>query len=35
LLLLSPPLIVQPEHITEAIEKLDRVLTWVESAALD
>jgi taurine--2-oxoglutarate transaminase len=30
LILLSPPLIVQPEHIDEAGAKLDRVLTWVE-----
>jgi taurine--2-oxoglutarate transaminase len=31
LLLLSPPLIVQPEHVEEAVQKLDRLLTWVES----
>ncbi|MBY0522864.1 MAG: aminotransferase class III-fold pyridoxal phosphate-dependent enzyme [Gemmataceae bacterium] len=30
LILLAPPLIVQPEHIDEAIDKLDRVLGWVE-----
>jgi taurine--2-oxoglutarate transaminase len=30
LLLLAPPLIVQPEHIDEAIMKLDRVLSWLE-----
>jgi taurine--2-oxoglutarate transaminase len=30
LLLLSPPLIVQPEHIDEAMTKLDRLLTWLE-----
>ena len=30
LLLLSPPLIVEEEHIREAIEKLDRLLTWIE-----
>lgn len=30
LLLLSPPLIVEPEHIDEAMAKLDRVLSWVE-----
>jgi len=30
LILLSPPLIVQPEHIDEAAAKLDRVLGWVE-----
>jgi taurine--2-oxoglutarate transaminase len=28
LILLSPPLIVQPEHIDEAMAKLDRVLGW-------
>src|SRR6516225_2228863 len=28
LLLLAPPLIVQPEHIDEAMTKLDRVLDW-------
>jgi taurine--2-oxoglutarate transaminase len=30
LILLSPPLIVQPEHIDEAMTKLDRLLTWIE-----
>jgi taurine---2-oxoglutarate transaminase len=30
LIILSPPLIVQTEHIEEAVGKLDRVLTWVE-----
>jgi taurine--2-oxoglutarate transaminase len=30
LLLLAPPLIVQPDHIAEGIQKLDRLLTWVE-----
>jgi taurine--2-oxoglutarate transaminase len=30
LILLSPPLIVQPEHIEEAVSKLDRILAWVE-----
>jgi taurine--2-oxoglutarate transaminase len=30
ILLLSPPLIVEPEQIEEAVEKLDRVLTWLE-----
>ncbi len=30
LLILSPPLIVQPEHIAEAVEKLDRILAWVD-----
>ena len=28
LILLAPPLIVQPEHIDEAVAKLDRVLSW-------
>jgi taurine--2-oxoglutarate transaminase len=32
IILLSPPLIVQPEHIEEAVGKLDRVLTWIERA---
>ncbi len=31
LLLLAPPLIVQPEHIDEAVAKLDRLLAWVET----
>src|SRR5215471_3022728 len=31
LILLAPPLIVQPEHIDEAVAKLDRVLTWVDA----
>jgi taurine--2-oxoglutarate transaminase len=35
LLLLAPPLIVQPEHIDEAMAKLDRVLAWVDGVALD
>jgi taurine--2-oxoglutarate transaminase len=30
LILLAPPLIVQPTHIEEAVSKLDRVLGWVE-----
>jgi taurine--2-oxoglutarate transaminase len=30
LLLLSPPLTIQPEHIEEAVGKLDRLLGWVE-----
>jgi adenosylmethionine-8-amino-7-oxononanoate aminotransferase len=34
LILMAPPLIVQPEHIDEAIAKLDRVLTWVEAMEL-
>jgi taurine--2-oxoglutarate transaminase len=29
LLLLAPPLIVQPEHIDEAVGMLDRLLAWV------
>jgi taurine--2-oxoglutarate transaminase len=35
LLLLSPPLIVQPEHIDEAVAKLDRVLSWVDAVELN
>src|SRR3954470_22403808 len=31
LIMLAPPLIVQPEHIDEAATKLDRVLSWVDS----
>jgi len=31
LILLSPPLILQPEHIEEATKKLDRVLSWIEA----
>jgi taurine--2-oxoglutarate transaminase len=31
LLLLAPPLIVTPEHIDEAVAKLDRVLAWVDA----
>jgi taurine--2-oxoglutarate transaminase len=31
LLLLAPPLILQPEHIDEGVAKLDRLLTWLES----
>jgi taurine--2-oxoglutarate transaminase len=30
LLVLSPPLIVQKEHIAEAADKLDRILSWVD-----
>src|SRR5208337_711781 len=30
LILLSPPLIIQPEHVEEAVSKLDRVLGWLE-----
>ena len=32
-LLLAPSLIVQPEHVEEAVKKLDRVLGWVETTA--
>jgi taurine--2-oxoglutarate transaminase len=35
LILLSPPLIVQPEHIDEAVSKLDRVLNWVDAVDPD
>jgi taurine--2-oxoglutarate transaminase len=35
LILLAPPLIVQPEHIDEAASKLDRVLSWVDSVELN
>ncbi len=31
LIVLAPPLIVQPEHIDEAMTKLDRVLSWVDA----
>ena len=31
LILLAPPLIVQPVHIEEAVSKLDRLLGWVET----
>ncbi len=31
LILLAPPLIVQPEHIEEAVAKLDRILDWVDN----
>jgi taurine--2-oxoglutarate transaminase len=30
LILLSPPLTLLPEHIEEALDKLDRLLTWIE-----
>ncbi|HYT93667.1 MAG TPA: aminotransferase class III-fold pyridoxal phosphate-dependent enzyme [Gemmataceae bacterium] len=33
LLVLAPPLIVTPEQIDEAIEKLDRVLGWIDTGA--
>jgi taurine--2-oxoglutarate transaminase len=35
LLLLAPPLIVQPNDIDEAVTKLDRVLGWVDGVELD
>jgi adenosylmethionine-8-amino-7-oxononanoate aminotransferase len=31
LILVAPPLIVQPEHIDEGVAKLDRVLSWVDA----
>jgi taurine--2-oxoglutarate transaminase len=34
LVLMAPPLIVQPEHIDEAMAKLDRVLRWVDAVEL-
>jgi taurine--2-oxoglutarate transaminase len=34
LIVLSPPLILQPEHVEEAVVKLDRVLGWLETAAV-
>jgi taurine--2-oxoglutarate transaminase len=34
LILLAPPLIAQPEHIDEAVTKLDRVLSWVDAVEL-
>lgn len=34
LLLLAPPLIVQPEHIDEGVAKLDALLGWVEKSLL-
>jgi taurine--2-oxoglutarate transaminase len=34
LILMAPPLIVQSEHIDEAIAKLDRVLSWVGAIEL-
>ncbi|HMF18265.1 MAG TPA: aminotransferase class III-fold pyridoxal phosphate-dependent enzyme, partial [Gemmataceae bacterium] len=30
LIILSPPLILQPEHVEEGVAKLDRVLGWLE-----
>jgi len=35
LILLAPPLIVQPEHIDEAMTKLDRVLSWIDGVELN
>jgi taurine--2-oxoglutarate transaminase len=35
LILLAPPLIVQPEHADEAVAKLDRVLSWVDGLELE
>jgi len=34
LILMAPPLTVRPEHIDEAVAKLDRVLSWVDAAEL-
>jgi taurine--2-oxoglutarate transaminase len=34
LLLLAPPLIVEPAHVDEAIEKLDQLLRWIEHEGL-
>jgi len=31
LILISPPLVITPEHIAEASDKLDRVLSWLET----
>jgi taurine--2-oxoglutarate transaminase len=33
LLILSPPLVIQEEQITEGVRKLDRVLEWLKKAA--
>src|SRR5262245_9591204 len=33
LLIIAPPLIVQPQQLDEGIAKLDRLLTWVDSQA--
>jgi taurine--2-oxoglutarate transaminase len=30
LILLAPPLVIEPEHVEEAVVKLERVLGWVE-----
>jgi taurine--2-oxoglutarate transaminase len=30
LILLAPPLIVLPQHIDEAVEKLENILSWLE-----
>ena len=34
LILVAPPLIVQPDQIEEGVAKLDRVLSWVDAAEL-
>jgi taurine--2-oxoglutarate transaminase len=34
LILLAPPLIVQPEQIDEGIDKVDRVLSWIDAVEL-
>ena len=34
LILVAPPLIVRPEHIEEAMTKLDQVLSWVDALEL-
>jgi beta-alanine---2-oxoglutarate transaminase len=34
LIILAPPLILQPEHIDEAVTKLDRVLGWLKTAKM-
>jgi 4-aminobutyrate aminotransferase-like enzyme len=34
LILMAPPLIVQPEDIEEAVAKLDRVLGWVDGVSV-
>ena len=31
LILVAPPLVAQPEHVDEAVGKLDRVLSWVDA----
>jgi len=34
LVLMAPPLIVQAEHLDEAVAKLERVLSWVDAVEL-